>query len=83
MSDIEWTEETWNPVRGCKPVSPGCAHCYAEPLTARLEAMGHAGYAGLTKIGAGSKKRLWTGSSARCRRCFPFRFAGENPRRGS
>lgn len=61
MSDIEWTEETWNPVRGCKPVSPGCAHCYAEPLTARLEAMGHAGYAGLTKIGAGSKKRLWTG----------------------
>lgn len=61
VSDIQWTEETWNPVRGCKPVSPGCAHCYAEPLTARLEAMGHQGYAGLTKIGTGPKRRVWTG----------------------
>lgn len=28
-SDIEWTEATWNPVRGCTKVSPGCKHCYA------------------------------------------------------
>ena len=33
---IEWTEATWNPVAGCRKVSPGCAHCYAEPLTWRL-----------------------------------------------
>ncbi|MBV8315968.1 MAG: DUF5131 family protein, partial [Planctomycetaceae bacterium] len=29
---IEWTDETWNPVRGCTKVSPGCAHCYAETI---------------------------------------------------
>ncbi len=29
-SKIEWTDATWNPVRGCTKVSPGCAHCYAE-----------------------------------------------------
>lgn len=28
-SSIEWTEATWNPVVGCKAVSPGCDHCYA------------------------------------------------------
>lgn len=26
---IEWTDATWNPVRGCTKVSPGCKHCYA------------------------------------------------------
>lgn len=28
-SSIEWTDATWNPVRGCTKISPGCAHCYA------------------------------------------------------
>lgn len=28
-SAIEWTDSTWNPVRGCTKVSPGCKHCYA------------------------------------------------------
>ena len=32
---IEWTDETWNPVRGCKKVSPGCDHCYAERFAER------------------------------------------------
>jgi len=36
-SNIEWTDATWNPWRGCTKVSPGCAHCYAEKLvTTRL-----------------------------------------------
>jgi len=26
---IEWTGRTWNPVRGCSLVSPGCTNCYA------------------------------------------------------
>jgi len=33
MSDrsaIEWTDATWNPVRGCTKVSPGSKFCYAE-----------------------------------------------------
>lgn len=25
---ITWTDATWNPWRGCKKVSPGCANCY-------------------------------------------------------
>jgi protein gp37 len=32
---IEWTESTWNPVRGCTKVSPGCKHCYAETFAER------------------------------------------------
>jgi len=23
---IEWTDATWNPVRGCTKISPGCKH---------------------------------------------------------
>src|SRR5688500_16530363 len=34
-SKIEWTETTWNPVRGCVKVSPGCKHCYAETFAER------------------------------------------------
>jgi protein gp37 len=43
-SAIEWTEATWNPVTGCDKVSPGCAHCYAERMARRLQAMGQANY---------------------------------------
>src|SRR6266487_4260721 len=43
-SHIEWTEATWNPVTGCTKVSPGCKHCYAERLAARLQAMGNPRY---------------------------------------
>jgi protein gp37 len=34
-SDIEWTDATWNPTRGCTKVSPGCKHCYAETFAER------------------------------------------------
>jgi protein gp37 len=34
-STIEWTDATWNPVRGCTKVSPGCKHCYAETFAER------------------------------------------------
>jgi len=43
-STIEWTESTWNPVTGCTKVSPGCKHCYAERMAARLKAMGQRNY---------------------------------------
>lgn len=29
MTKIEWADETWNPVLGCRKVSPGCEVCYA------------------------------------------------------
>jgi protein gp37 len=35
-SKIEWTDATWNPVRGCTKVSPGCTHCYAETFAERF-----------------------------------------------
>jgi len=44
QSDIEWTEMTWNPVTGCTMISPGCAHCYAERMARRLQAMGQPNY---------------------------------------
>ena len=43
-SAIEWTESTWNPVTGCKKISPGCEHCYAERMAKRLKAMGQPNY---------------------------------------
>ncbi len=39
---IEWTDATWNPVRGCTKVSPGCTHCYAETFAERFRGVkGH------------------------------------------
>lgn len=41
-SKIEWTNATWNPVRGCTKISPGCAHCYAETFAERFRGVpGH------------------------------------------
>ncbi len=41
-SAIEWTDATWNPVRGCTKVSPGCANCYAETFAERFRGVkGH------------------------------------------
>lgn len=41
-SPIEWTEATWNPVTGCKEISPGCAHCYAKTFAERFRGVpGH------------------------------------------
>ena len=41
-SKIEWTDATWNPVRGCTKVSPGCKHCYAELFAERFRGVpGH------------------------------------------
>lgn len=33
---IGWAKSTWNPVRGCTKVSPGCKHCYAESIAERF-----------------------------------------------
>jgi len=39
---IEWTDATWNPIRGCTKISPGCAHCYAETFAERFRGVpGH------------------------------------------
>jgi len=69
-SNIEWTEDTWNPIVGCSILSPGCTNCYAMKMAARIEAMqlaehergkrpilGH--YFGMTKKINGNP--VWTG----------------------
>lgn len=57
-SKIEWCDETWNPVRGCNRVSPGCRHCYAEAIAARFSGPGQSfeGYA--RRVGGEPR---WTG----------------------
>src|SRR4051812_31866307 len=42
VSSIEWTDATWNPVRGCTKISPGCKNCYAETFAERFRGVpGH------------------------------------------
>ena len=43
-SSIEWTDATWNPVRGCTKISPGCAHCYAAQFAERFRGVPHHPY---------------------------------------
>ena len=39
---IEWTDATWNPIRGCTKISPGCKNCYAERFAERFRGVsGH------------------------------------------
>lgn len=53
---IEWTDATWNPVRGCSRVSEGCRNCYAERVAARFGGPGLP-YEGLALNGK------WTGNT--------------------
>lgn len=36
QSGIEWTQHTWNPIRGCTKISAGCQNCYAENMAKRF-----------------------------------------------
>ncbi|HVB68009.1 MAG TPA: phage Gp37/Gp68 family protein [Acetobacteraceae bacterium] len=55
---IEWTDATWNPVRGCTRVSEGCRGCYAETLTARFSGPGLWGHGFAERTASGPR---WTG----------------------
>lgn len=69
MTSIEWTHlpgysgKTWNPLLGCRRVSPGCGvtdagGCYAERMARRLSGPGRP-YEGLVR--GGPKGPRWTG----------------------
>lgn len=65
-SKIEWTDATWNPIRGCTRVSEGCRNCYAERTAARFRGPGQP-YEGLVTLarepGEESKgDPRWTGA---------------------
>jgi protein gp37 len=49
-TSIEWTDATWNPLRGCSRVSEGCRNCYAEKIAAR--------YSGVVLSGPRAGQRL-------------------------
>lgn len=36
-TEISWTQLTWNPMSGCKKISPECAFCYADQLASDKE----------------------------------------------
>ncbi len=57
-SKIEWTDATWNPLTGCRRVSPGCENCYAERLSAGRLASSPK-YAGVAEMRGGGPR--WTG----------------------
>lgn len=57
-TSIEWTDRSWNPVRGCSVISPGCVNCYAMKFAHRFSAPGKP-YAGLTKQTKAGPQ--WTG----------------------
>lgn len=57
---IQWTDATWNPVRGCSRVSAGCDNCYAMGQAHRFSGTGKA-YDGLTTIRRG--KVDWAGKA--------------------
>ena len=41
---IDYLDYTWNPTKGCSPISPGCKHCWAKAMAKRLAGMGVRGY---------------------------------------
>lgn len=60
-TNIEWTDATWNPIRGCSRVSEGCRHCYAESVAHRFSGAGLP-YEGLVQFDSDGKSTgKWNG----------------------
>ena len=79
LSDIEWTDATWNPVAGCLMVSPGCTNCYAMRMAARLQSMDHPSYRGTVRK-SGSKP-VWTGKVNLIEQSLRVPFKWKKPRK--
>ena len=77
-TSIEWTDATWNPVAGCTVISPGCTNCYAMRMAARLEAMGMAKYATLTR--KSGTRAVWTGALSLDETALKVPLAWSKPR---
>jgi protein gp37 len=75
---IEWTDRTWNPIRGCSRVSEGCRHCYAESIAARFSLPGNSfhGFAERTPDGP-----RWTGAVTLLKDRLPEPFSWKKPQR--
>lgn len=85
---IEWATDSWNPIRGCGLVSPGCSNCYAMRQAHRFVGPGKP-FDGLTRLTEHGP--VWTGDVRlvpgalirQCRQasvpCF-VKQLGSNPR---
>lgn len=71
---IEYCDATWNPVKGCSKVSPGCKNCWAERMAARFSRPGEH-FHGLTKDGR------WDGSVSLYKKELNKPFHWTRPRR--
>ena len=64
MTEISWTDKTWNPTGGCSIASPGCTNCYAMKSAHRMAAHPNPAvstkYAGTTALSRNGKP-IWTG----------------------
>jgi protein gp37 len=75
---IEWTDATWNPIRGCTRVSQGCVNCYAESVAARFSDPGMP-YEGLAKRTSAGPR--WTGEIAFVEKALDQPLRWRKPRR--
>lgn len=57
---ISYCDETWNPMAGCSPCSPGCDNCYASRAACGRFLKEHPLYKGL------AKNNKWTGRIRTC-----------------
>ena len=77
-TNIQWTDATWNPVRGCSRVSPGCDHCYAERIATRFSGLGKP-YEGFAKWVHGAPH--WTGKVELIESALFLPLGWKHPRR--
>jgi protein gp37 len=82
-SAIEWTNATWNPLRGCSRVSPGCQRCYAERQAGRFI---NGAYHGLVKrvmvdSARGTTEARWTGKIEFVEEALTLPLRWRQPRR--
>ena len=78
LSDIGWTDATWNPVSGCRVISAGCTNCYAMRMAARLQAMDHPSYEGTTR--KSGNRYVWTGKTHLLEHTLNIPLAWKKPR---
>ena len=76
-TDIEWCDETINPVIGCQKLSAGCTNCYAVRMAHRLGANPKTPqYKGLTR-----NANTWTGETRLVENELRKPFGWKKPRR--
>lgn len=75
---IEWTDATWNALRGCSKVSAGCANCYAVGMAARFCKPGLWGH-GLVERTCGGPR--WTGTVVLDEKALMAPLHWQKPRR--